>query len=231
MVNPIKKVFFDFIDKTITQQGQIRSVSKWESSEMYEIQVYLPGIDMQKWDTIPRIKVKVAEYEYRDYSPAIWNTAEKTCYLFIHASHNGRGSSWVKQLKTGQTFLFAPASAASVTRQKGPVLCLGDETALGHFLALDQLTKTEENPIDIHLSVNQNIVLPGHISMHNKLSFIKQENSESLFVFQRSLSNFNLSSYRSIYLAGHIPMVQGLRKILKSDQNVNARITSNGFWS
>lgn len=232
MINPIKKVFFDFLDKTMSQKGTVISLRKWDLSAIYEIRVHLPNVDMQKWATVPRIKVKVAEFEYRDYSPACWDVAERTCCLFIDARHLGVGSSWVKCLVPGQTFLFAPASATALPSKKGPILCLADESALGHFLALKQLTAAEENPIEILISIDQHAVVPQEIIAANDgLQFIKRSHLDRLVNIHHSLSELNLPSFSSIYLAGHIPMVQGLRKILKANESVDARIIANGFWS
>ena len=232
MINPVKKAFFKLIDKTMTQQGQIISVRKWEPSEMYEVQVRLPEVDMQKWNTVPRIKVKVAEYEYRDYSPACWKPSEGTCYLFIDARHTGAGSSWTRNLMAGQTFRFAPASAAPLPLKKGAVLCLGDESALCHFLALKQLITDKDNPKKILISIDENAIVPKDSFLVNEeIVWIKRMGAERLTSLHRCLSNLDLSCFSSIYLAGNIPMVKALRGILKGDQCVSAQILANGFWS
>jgi len=232
MGNTIKKVFFDFLDKKMAQQGHVIAVRKWETSEIYEIQVHLPSLDMQKWVSVPRIKVKVAEYEYRDYSPACWNEKSRNCLLFIDARHNGVGSLWARKIKSGGDFLFAPASAASLPANKGAVLCLGDESAIGHFLALKQLLELKENEIFIQVSVEQNITIPVEMILSNKeLHFIKRTQSDRLVSLHRALSDLDISSFSSIYIAGHTPMVQGMRKIIKKEIKTNARIFVNGFWS
>ena len=231
MGNIIKKAFFDFIDKTLAQEGQVLDIKRWNSSGMYEVRVALPHTDMIKWNAIPRIKVKVADFEYRDYSPAEWDLTDNSCSLFVEARHTGEGSLWVQQLKAQQKFVFAPAYTAALPSAEGRVLCVGDGTALGHFFALKQLTNRKAYAIDSIVSVEEGTQVPSRITdAHPEARFIEQNHSGSLTALHRMLAQLNLKVYSSIYLAGYIPMVQGLRKILKSDPDVSAKIFANGFW-
>jgi NAD(P)H-flavin reductase len=229
MVNTIKKAFFGFVDKAMAQEGRVLKVKKWEPSGMYEVRVSLPHVEMGKWNAVPRIKVKVAEFEYRDYSPAEWNINDRTCTLFVEGKHAGKGSNWVQHLEAGQTFLFAPAYTVSLPSAKGNMLCLGDGTALGHFLALKLLISSEVNSIDIVMALEGNA--PASMLREHPELRIVQSHPSSLDSIHRTLATLHLKEYRFIYLAGHIHMVQALRKTLKADPTVSAKIFTNGFWS
>ncbi len=43
----------------------------------------LPETDIAKWKSIPRLKCKVTEIEYRDYTLATWNTENKYVLCFL----------------------------------------------------------------------------------------------------------------------------------------------------
>ncbi|WP_219224635.1 hypothetical protein [Pedobacter antarcticus] len=233
MANIIKKAVFDFFDKTLAQEGYVLAVRKWEPASMYEIDLHLPETDLGKWKTIPRLKIKVAEFEYRDYSPAIWNVERKTCTILIETGHKGAGSAWVENLNTGEVFLFGPAHAAPLPPTAGKVLCLGDGSALGHFMALKLLTDREKNPLDVIMFLSEEYKIPESIiSAYPEFEFIKQSQGNSLSTLKQWCTKTrNLSEFSVIYLAGYIPMVKELRKMFKNDSNVTAKILANGFWS
>lgn len=232
MANIIKKAFFDFMDKTLTQEGLVLAVRKWEPASMYELDLYLPETDMNKWKIIPRLKIKVAEFEYRDYSPARWDIQTRTCTILIETAHSGPGSTWVKNLKTGDAFLFAGANTTQLPSNPGKVLCLGDGSALGHFMALKLLTNRTEYPLDVVIFLNEAYKIPTSIINANpEFEFVKRYQGNSLVSLHQCAGTRKLAEYNSIYLAGYIPMVQGLRKIFKGDSNISAKIIANGFWS
>lgn len=232
MASVLKKAVFNLIDKVITQEGQVLNVRKWNPDSMYEIDLHLPATDMAGWKTIPRLKIKVADFEYRDYTPATWDVQKATCTIYIETDHQGFGSAWAKQLKPGDRVLFAPAHAAPLPSKAGKILCLGDGSALGHFMALKQLTATQGYPLDAVLFLNEDYKLPDSLTGANpEFEYLKRPHNNSLESLQQHAREIKLSAYSSIYLAGYIPMVQGLRKLLKTDPAIEAKIFSHGFWS
>jgi NADPH-dependent ferric siderophore reductase len=231
MANLIKKAFFQFIDKTLTQEGSVLEVRKWDPAFMYEIDLHLPETDMSKWKVIPRIKVKVSDYEYRDYSPCNWQTKSRTCTVFIETEHLGPGSVWAKSLNTGDAFLFAPANAAPLPPTAGKVLCIGDGSALGHFLALKQFENQDASLLNVIIYLNAEYQIPPYImDAHPEFKFVSQSHKSNPVNLQQLAAMYNLSEFSSICIAGYIPMVQELRKSLKDDANIGAKIFANGFW-
>lgn len=227
-----KKAVFSLIDKAFTQEGFVLAVRKWQPEMMYEIDLHLPEVDMTKWNTIPRLKCKVAEYEYRDYTPATWDVEKRICTLLIETEHNGSGSSWTKNLQAGDTILFAPAHAAQLPSKPGKILCFGDGSALGHFLALKQLTSRKEYPFEAFIFLNENYTIPDYFTYANpEFNFVMKPGAHSLDVLQQSSENKIMAEFSSVYIAGYIPMVTGLRKIFKKNPYLTAKIFAHGFWS
>ncbi|MBE9462745.1 siderophore-interacting protein [Dyadobacter subterraneus] len=232
MANGLKKAVFSLLDKAFTQEGFVQAIRKWQPETMYEIDLHLPDVDMAKWTTIPRLKCKVAEYEYRDYTPATWDVKKRTCTMLIETDHNGFGSAWTKNLSVGDIILFSPAHAAQLPSQSGKIICFGDGSALGHFLALKQLTNRKEYPFEAVVFLNENYWLPDFFIYENpEFTFVMKPGTDSLDSLHQYSGNKTLSDYSAIYIAGYIPMVTGLRKIFKKNPYLTAKIFAHGFWS
>jgi NADPH-dependent ferric siderophore reductase len=62
----------------------------------------------------------------------------------LKAGHQGPGSSWIQRLRQGDDIYVVHAKAEKLLLSPGKVLCIGDGSALGHFLALKHLTSRLE---------------------------------------------------------------------------------------
>lgn len=230
MVNIIKKAVFNLIEKTVSQ-GQVQDIRLWNPSIMYEIDLYLPTIDMSKWNSIQRLKCKVDEFEWRDYTPALWNAEKKVCTMYVDTDHNGAGSRWAKQLCKGDTILFGAAHAAQLPSKLGKILFLGDGSALGHLLSLMQLTDSKEYPLEAGIFLSEDYQLPFGLLYENpKIEFLMNTKANALTVPEQWMNTKNLSKYSSIYISGYTPMVTELRKKLKAMPDVQAKLFAVGFW-
>lgn len=229
----IKKAIFKFIDKTFAQSGYVLQIRKWNPESIYEIDLHLPDVDMEKWKTIPRLKVKVDESgEYRDYTPANWNMEKRICTLLIETNHEGFGSNWAKHLRINDKVIFAPAHAAGLPAKPGDIACFGDGSAVGHFLALKQLTDRQKYPLQVVIALNQDYIIPEYFRSENpEFKFIVDRDANSLHLLHKFSETEGWHSFTSIYIAGHIPMVSGLRKIFKNSIKTDTRVYAHGFWS
>lgn len=231
MANILKKAAAGLLERLLIP-AYVVEVRAWQPATLYEVDVHLPSVDMQQWNTIKRFKCKVDAFEYRDYTPALWNADTRICTLYIEAGHNGSGSRWVKQLKTGDQILVGVAHAASLPAQTGKLLGLADGSALGHFLGLKQLTDRQKHPMDVAIFLHDDYQLPPSLLANNtEFDFIVKPDGHCLNTLEQWCMSKDLSLYTTIYIAGYIPMVTGLRKKLKAIPNVSASIYSYGFWS
>lgn len=230
-MNIIKKAAFGLIEKTMTREGRVSDVRIWDSGTLYEVDVYMPDVDVSKWKSVMHMKCKVAEYTYRDYTPACWDETTSSCTLFIETGHDGPGTSWAKGLKTGDPVIFGVAHAAHAPAKPGDFLCLGDGSALGHFLALDQLTASR-NQVSAVVFFDDMYNLPEQVAeKYADFQFVPTKGEDSLTFLVGWCNSQDLSKYSFIYLAGRIMTVSALRKQLKTRTDVTARIHAQGFWS
>ncbi len=231
MANILKKAVSNLFEKMLTS-AQVTEVRAWQPASMYEVEIHIPTIGVEKWNTIKRLKCKVGELEFRDYTPCLWNAEKRTCTLYIEAGHNGAGSGWVKQLKKGDEVLLGAAHAAQLPHQEGKILCLGDGSALGHFLGLKQLTERSKYPVEAAVFFHDAYEIPQSLMMANpEFEFIMQPKGNNIDLLAQWLMSKDLSNYVSVYIAGNIPMVTGLRRKLKALPEMRAKIHAHGFWS
>ncbi len=231
MANILKRAAAGLLEKMFTP-AKVIDVRAWQPATMYEVDVHLPTINLEKWDTIKRLKCKVGDFDYRDYTPASWNAEKKVCTMYIEAGHNGAGSRWIQQLKTGDEIFVGPAHAAQLPVQEGKILCLADGSALGHFLGLKQLTDRKKYPMEAAVFLHDNYQIPVPLVESNpEFDFVIKPHGNSLDILTQWLMAKDLSSYTSIYMAGNIPMITGLRKKLKEISSVKAKLYTYGFWS
>lgn len=230
MANIVKKAASKLMEKMFAR-SEVVAIRAWEPATLYEVDVHLPTVNMEKWDTIRRVKCQVAELEYRDYTPALWNVEKRVFTLFIEAGHNGAGARWVSQLKKGDGILLGPVHAAQLPAREGKVLGIGDGSALGHFLGLKQLTDQNKFPLEAGIFLHEKYQIPGPLLAENPdFEFLMDKGNESDVLIDWCRKK-DLKAYTSIYIAGNIPMVSTLRKLLKAASGANAKVYSYGFWS
>lgn len=231
MSNILKRAIGGLLDQ-ILHPAKVLAMNLYPSSKMWEIVLHLPDVNMNKWNTIKRLKCRVGELEYRDYTPALWDEKKNVCTIFIAAGHDGAGSSWVRQLKVGDNVLFGEAHAAQLPAREGPILCMGDSSAFGHFLALKQLTRHGNYPVDTVMLLPDDDQLPALLKEHTSGdTFIMKPGKDRFATLAKWCGTKDLNSYTSIYIAGNIPMVTALRKKLKACSGLQAKIYAHGFWS
>jgi NADPH-dependent ferric siderophore reductase len=231
MANILKKVAGGLLERMLST-ATVTAVRAWRPATLYEVDIHIPSVDLTQWHTIKRLKCRVGLLEYRDYTPARWDAVAQTGTLFIEAGHEGAGSRWVQQLQVGDKLLMGAAHAAPLPAHAGPVLCLGDSSALGHFLALQQLTNREHYPMDAAVYLQEDYEMPASSAMHPcGFDLLRRPAAKSTDVLEQWFLKKDLSLYTSIYIAGQISMLSGLRKKLKAMPQVQARIYAHGFWS
>jgi len=147
------------------------------------------------------------------------------------ARRHGPGSRWGKQLRTGDTVEYLGVGSSHQQPIAGkPLVFLGDETAIGHFLALRQLA-------------GDRAVIGGAIVLsekHHRDEFDQYYSGWGL----QSLGKGASRKYEALdewvegacnfehrdavyYLAGYGPEVVRLRKLLKKR---GMQVKAQGFW-
>lgn len=225
----LKKKALQLFEKQFAKTGQVLEVRNWTPATFFEVDLHLQGVDMEKWRSVQHMKCKVAEYTYRDYTPASWDSETQTCTLYIDASHDGEGSRWVKSLSKGDEICYvgiAGTNAKPIDDAK--ILCLGDSSCVGHFLALEQLVGKgnlsgalvikEESHRKEFAAYFETLLeaIPSKLSsdIDNLNNWLKEQQMEDTAVF----------------IAGNVPMVMGLRKKIRNFADFDGAIKVQGFW-
>jgi len=215
------------------QSGRVLEVRHWEPSTLIEVDLHLPFADIAQWNEIPYIKFRVDDFTFRDYTPSGWDAETSTCTIYIDAAHNGPGSRWAQQLKKddvvsylkiGSTYHSPVATSA--------VVALGDESSMGHLLALQKMVLP-------HTRFSGGLVIGNE--HHRKLfheyfwSPLQPVPRKDIFG-HHSLIEWVLEQQYSLentvfYLAGNNTMVAQLRKLLKNQGYPSGQIKVQGFWS
>ena len=227
-MNSIKRKAISIFENQLLKQGTVLAIRAWDPATFFEIDLHLPEVDMEKWSSVQHIKIKVGEYTYRDYTPALWETDIRTCTLCINTSHDGPGSQWVKSLKKGDQLSYIGVGSTFHKPVDGKrLLCLGDSSTIGHFLALKQLSAGRS---DIYGAIS--LGASSHADAFNSYfdSDLETVKSKSWgfpllsWLEQHSLTN------EIVYIAGHSPTAIQLRKYIKDRKDFNGVIKVQGFW-
>ena len=212
----------------------VLAVREWEPGSMREIDLHLPDSDMRKWTSAQHIKCRVGVLSYRDYTPSGWDADTHTCTLLIHAAHDGPGSRWARQLAPGDIISYRKPESSHHQPAAAPQICfLGDETSIGHFLALQQLTKPGTKIggaivlSESHHRQEFHDYFPGWEV--EPLSKRTRDDYEELGNWVDGIEPKEHTD-TVFYLAGYIPAVVGLRRQLRQKGFSGRQVRSQGFW-
>jgi len=228
-----KKKAAEFLDTRISKIGRVLEVRKWEPSTLIEIDLHLPQTSMDDWNEVPYMKCKVADLTYRDYTPSGWDAETQTCTLYIDAGHNGPGSLWAQQLTKGDNVTYIGTNS---TRQAptptASVICLGDESSLGHLLAMQQLTMPQTRftgAVVIGNEQNRNLFKEYFKSPLQPIprSDIYGHHGLTEWLLQQTFALQNTF----FYIVGNSTMVTELRKLLRKQGYSKNQMQCHGFWN
>ncbi|SDP97748.1 NADPH-dependent ferric siderophore reductase, contains FAD-binding and SIP domains [Mucilaginibacter sp. OK268] len=215
------------------QSGRVLEVRHWEPSTLIEVDLHLPFADIAQWNEIPYIKFRVDDFTFRDYTPSGWDAETSTCTIYIDAAHNGPGSGWAQQLKKDDVVSYLKIGSTDHSPvATSAVVALGDESSMGHLLALQKMVLP-------HTRFSGGLVIGNE--HHRKLfheyfwSPLQPVARKDIFG-HHSLIEWVLEQQYSLentvfYLAGNNTMVAQLRKLLKNQGYPSGQIKVQGFWS
>jgi len=219
------------LEKQLTKQAIVLEVRAWEAGTFFEVDLHVPDADFTQLKGVAHMKCRVAPLNFRDYTISGWDAETKTCTLFIDAAHRGAGSAWVKTLQRNGwiSYLKMETHRYQLSGQSNH-LFLGDQSAIGHFLALQQLAG--EGAI-----ISGAVIMPNaaHRSQfkydHPLLNLtplpLQQTYSETIIQW---LQQQHLTQHGFICIAGQTKMVIDVRHYLKWAGISGAQIKAQGFW-
>ncbi|RUT70183.1 hypothetical protein D0817_13490 [Flavobacterium cupreum] len=219
------------VEKLFVKSGQIMAVRQWHGGPFYEIDVSLPQVNFEKWDTAQAIKCRISPLHYTDYTPAIWDAAEKICTLYIDTGHAGPGSSWAKDQVEGNAFHYMKIESEKHYPLGSHLVFLGDQTAIGHFCALQQLAQQDT---EISGFINFNDAITAAAFSEN-CAWLPLQPTTAYTEIHTQTDKWILDNRYKIedcifYLVGNAKLIVSLRKLLHTHGIGGSRIKSKGFW-
>jgi NADPH-dependent ferric siderophore reductase len=232
-LDKIKRKAERFFEPQHLQTGRVLEVRHWELSTLIEIDLHLPFADMWQWIDVPYIKFKVAPFAYRDYTPSGWDDETSTCTIYVDAAHNGPGSNWAKQLqKHDEVSYYKIGSTDQTPEITSAVIALGDESSLGHMLALQQMVMPVARFSGAVVMGND-----GHRSQFREffrspLQTVKRDDTYG----HHSLIQWVIDQQYALentvfYLTGNNIMVSQMKRMLRLLGYSSSQIKTKGFWS
>ena len=213
----IKRKATHLFEYNILQTGRVLEVRYWEPATMIEIDLHLPLADMQQWLEVPYIKFKVADGTYRDYTPSCYDAETRTCSIFVDAAHNGPGSNWARQQKKGDEVSYIKTGTShQAPESTSAIVALGDESCVGHLLALQQMVVPTTRFSGAVLMADERHREQFNEYFRSPLQAITREDVYG----HHSLIRWIISQQYTLenvvfYLTGNDTMVAELRKLLR----------------
>jgi NADPH-dependent ferric siderophore reductase len=275
-MNFVKQKTIGFFEGRLVKSATVLAVRAWDPATFIEIDLHMPGVDMNKWQEAQHIKCKVGALTYRDYTPSQWDADTRTCTLFVDVAHDGPGSRWARAAVAGDVlhYLGISSSHHRPVADKRMVL-LGDESAIGHFLALGQLAEgfladdllpgggashlqvggaAGNGQVPAGHSVGGRASVCGAIAIAEKthraefaryfpwsgLDAVNKERGTDSSGLEAWVGQYiKTGKYQDasgrlpdtvFYLAGNVPAMVRLRKILRQKGCANGQVRVQGFW-
>ncbi|NIG54832.1 SIP domain-containing protein [Chitinophaga sp. Cy-1792] len=230
MISSIEKREVSLIENIFIKTGRVLAIRTWDTHDFFEIDLHLPKSKPEQWNTVQRIVCRTASFHYCDYTPAQWDCSTKTCTLFIDGGHNGRGCQWVRSLQTDDTIHYAGIDGMkhAPAADTYPIF-LGDQSAIGHFSALQQLSANGHVATGI-MVVNKPEHKEEFVDKCRWLDLQPVSRDENYFLVLSDLLQQLPPRNHTFFLAGNSHLVANTRKFLREHGIANAQIKAQGFW-
>lgn len=232
-IQQFKKKASAIFEQRLLKTGTVLDARHWETSNITEVDLHLPSAQMENWTEVYYMKIKVADFTYRDYTPSGCDAETQTCTLYIDTNHEGAGSKWARGLKAGDEISYLGISSTrQSTINSAGIVCLGDESSIGHLLALQQLSAPTA-------TFTGAVVMQDDDSRKLFTEYFRtplQPVAKTDTYGHHSLINWLLQQSSNLedtifYLVGNNTMVAQLRKILRKQGYSSGQIKAQGFWS
>jgi NADPH-dependent ferric siderophore reductase len=214
-------------------QGTVLEVRFWEPSTFIEIDLHLPATDMTTWTEVPYVKFRISDLTFRDYTPFGWDAETRTCTLIIDAAHFGPGSEWARKLQKNDTVYYSKTDTTHQSPDSTSLIVgLGDESSLGHLLALQQMTlpiTRFAGAVLIDDGRHRRAFREYFRSPLQTLPRLDEDGHQSLMDWINDQGY--CINHTMFYLTGNNAMVSRLRKLLKQKGHPSEKIKVKGFWS
>jgi NADPH-dependent ferric siderophore reductase len=181
--------------------------TEYITNQLLSVKLQLP--DALKWRSCQHLKFEIEKSHYRDYTLASWNAATQQAILLIDTGHDGPGANWARELKAGDTALYAgPGGGFHQPTAATHLVCIGDASAVGHFRSLYHRKAAAQQ---LHVLVCHHQPLPAHILEMPVNTILNYTSGVIDWLGRQDLPMDDVT----FYVAGQVRLVVQTRKLLK----------------
>lgn len=217
------------LERRIIKTAHILDIRAWSAGTFYEIDLHIPGARLGA-DGVQHINCRVAPLVFRDYTIAQSDRETSTCTLFIDAAHKGQGSNWVRTLRRNDVLSYLNIEMHRYNNSgTASNLFLGDQSAVGHFLALQQLMgkgAAIEGAVVIENVDHRNEFNTYYSDLNMDALPLEQNSTQAILHW---LGTHNVSA-DDVFIAGNSHMVASVRRHLKELGYTARQLHAQGFW-
>lgn len=184
---------------------------------------------------IPGQKVQIAmgsAFVTRTYTPIEWNaSAGRTCILG-YAHGDGPGSTWVRTVApSDQCDIFGPRPSLDLSRLRGPLFMIGDETSLGIVYTATHRDPTRRVTACLEVAdVEEAQRVAGHLGLHDVALFSKKPDRAHIIAMQATVSDA-VATGASCVMTGNAETIRALRQNLRLRSIFAAGVVTKAYWA
>jgi NADPH-dependent ferric siderophore reductase len=190
------------------------------------------GEDLKKRDCKPgaQIEPRVSDTEFRHYNPSAYDVKKGTGEMLIYLHGNGPGSDWAEKLVVGDSIaLMGPANKISLDTTRRKVVFLGDETAVGTFLFMQQGLEAGQQYAGAVETASELVHIPRLVGLN--LPGIARQQTAGAALLSWLKENLEQHKDALFYLLGHSGTNKLLRNYLKEQDIPGHSIVTTKYWA
>lgn len=175
-----------------------------------------------------QIEPRVSDTDFRHYNPSAFDSSTGTCEMLIYLHKQGAGSRWAENVQPGEpVYLMGPANKISLNTSAPKVVLLGDETAIGTFLFMQNgLSKAQQlyGAVETEKHLQH---LPQLVGLRLPVVVRRANRAEALLdIAAQYLPHTNAQ----FYLLGHAGTNKLLKRYLTQNGINSSQITTVKYW-
>ena len=192
-----------------------------------------PALEGVAW--LPGQKVQIAmgsAFVTRTYTPIDWDASTGRTRILGYTHGDGPGSTWVRTAAPGdECDIFGPRASLDISSLPGPIIIVGDETAIGLAYAATHQDRTR--PVSSVLEV-EDVESARHVTaclgLRDVALFSKSRDDAHIKAMEAALSE-GLAAGASFVLAGKAGTIQWLRQSLKHEKSQPKHLITKAYWA
>ncbi len=196
------------------------------------IEIRSEALKQANWQPGSKIQVDLGNLQFRTYTPIKIDSGAGSLTFLAYRREGHPATEWIDGLKIGDAAeIFGPRSSLDLSQYEGNTLLFGDETSIGAAKVLkgqnpDARIFLEVNSLEETQAVLTLLQLDHCIPVQRTPGESHLEKLVESIVAANAKQTFNTA-----ILTGRMRSIQTMRKLLKSDKSVSAKVVLRAYWA